>query len=68
MMERLTNYYADDSLLEVDNTYGVKGDIYTYSFQMFDNCTRSIFEALGDTMPPKQVIRLDMSLLNFYIR
>ena len=58
MMERLNNYYAGDSLLEGEDTYVSKGDIYTDSFQIFDNCTRSIFEARGDTMPPKEVIRL----------
>ena len=52
----LTNYYADASLLEGEGTY---------SFHMFDNYTRSIFEARGDTMPPKEVIRLDTPLLNF---
>ena len=36
---RLINYYADASLLEGEGTY---------SFQMFDNCTQSIFEARGD--------------------
>ena len=41
MMERLTNYYADDSLLEGNITYGygVKGEIYTDSIQMFDKYT-----------------------------
>ena len=52
----LTNYYADASLLEGEGTY---------SFQMFDNCTRSIFEARGDTMPPKEVIHLETALINF---
>ena len=52
----LTNYYDDDSLLEGEDTY---------SFQMFDNCTQSIFEARGDTMPPKEGIRLETALLNF---
>ena len=57
MMERMTNYYADASLIEGKDTYGVKGDIFTDSFQFFDNCTRSIFEACCDTMLPKEVIR-----------
>ena len=35
MMERLTNYYDDASILEDKD----KGDISTNSFQMFDNCT-----------------------------
>ena len=39
MMERLTNYYADASLLEGEDTYGIKGEISTDSYQMFDNCT-----------------------------
>ena len=68
MMDRLTNYYADASLLEGKDTYGVKGDISTDSFQMFDNCTQSIFEAHSDTMPPKEVIRLETALLNFSLR
>ena len=42
-MGRLTNYYYDDSLLGGEDTYDVKGDISTDSFQMFDNCARSIF-------------------------
>ena len=54
MMEILTNYYVDASLLEDEDTYGVKGDISTDSFQMLDNCSRSIFEGRGDTMPPKE--------------
>ena len=52
----LTNYYANASILEGEGTY---------SLQMFYNCNRSIFEACGDTMPPKEVIRLEMALLNF---
>ena len=64
-MDRLTNYYADASLLVGKNTYGVNGDISTNSFQMFDNCTLSIFKALSDTMPPNEFIRLDTDLLNF---
>ena len=39
IMVRLTNYFADYSLLEGEDTYGIKGDISTDSFQMFDNCT-----------------------------
>ena len=68
MMERLANYYADASLFEGEDTYGIKGAISTDSFQMFDNCTRSIFEARGATMPPKEVIRLETALLNFSLR
>ena len=64
-MDILTNYYADASLLVGKNTYGVNGEISTNSFQMFDNCTLSIFKALSDTMPPKEVIRLDTDILNF---
>ena len=64
-MDRLTNYYADASLIVGKNTYGVNGEISTNSFQMSDNCTLSIFKARGDTMPPKEVIHLDTYLLNF---
>ena len=42
----LTNYYADASLLEGEGES-------TYSFQIFDNCTQSIFESPSYTMPPK---------------
>ena len=52
----LTNYYADASLLEGKDTY---------SFQMFDNCTRSIFEARGGNMLPKEVLYVETALLNF---
>ena len=52
----LTNYYADASLIEGEGTY---------YFQMFDNCTRYIFKARGDTMPPKEVILLETALLAF---
>ena len=55
-MERLTNYYTDDSLLDGKDNYGVKGEISTFSFQMFDNCTQYIFEARSHTMTPKEVI------------
>ena len=64
MMERLTNYYDDASILEDKD----KGDISTNSFQMFDNCTRSIFKARVDTMPPKEALRLETALINFYLR
>ena len=37
MMERLTNYYANASLLEGEEIYGVNGDISNVSFQIFDN-------------------------------
>ena len=53
MMERLTNYYADVSLLEGKDAYGINGDISTDSFKFFDKCTQSTFEACDDTMPPK---------------
>ena len=39
MIEILTNYYADASFLEGKDTYGIKGEISTDSYQMFDNCT-----------------------------
>ena len=65
MMERLTNYYADASLLEDEDTYGVYGYISTESFQILDNCTRSIFKALSDTMPPEEVICPDTALPDF---
>ena len=68
MIEILTNYYSDASLLEGEYAYGVKRDISTDSFQSFDNCTQSIFEARGDTMSPKEFICLDTALLNFSIR
>ena len=58
MMKRLTNYSDDASLLYGEDTYGVKVDISIDSLHMFDNCNRSIFEARGDTMPLKEVIRL----------
>ena len=63
-MERLTNYYADSSLIEYKDAYSVKGDISTDSFQMFDNCTRSIFKSRGDTISPKKVICLETAVLN----
>ena len=68
MMERLKNYYTDASLLEGEDAYGVKGEISTNSFQMFDNCTRSIFKARGDTMPPKEALRLETALISFSLR
>ena len=68
MMEILANYYADALLLEVKDTYGVKGYISTNSFQMLDKSTQSILGARGDTMPPKEVIRLETDLLNFSLR
>ena len=65
MMERLPNYYADASIHKGKDTYGVNEDIYTDSFQMFDNCNRSIFEVYGDTMLPKEFIGLYTTLINF---
>ena len=53
MMERPTNYYADASLLEGEDTYGFKGDISKDLFQFFDICTLFIFEDRGGTMLPK---------------
>ena len=64
-MERLPNYYADASIHKGKDTYGVNEDIYTDSFQMFDNCNRSIFEVYGDTMLPKEFIGLYTTLINF---
>ena len=34
---------------------------------MFDNFIQSIFEARGETMPPKDVIHMETALLNFYL-
>ena len=65
MMEILTNYYVDASLLEGKDAYGVKEEISTDSFQMFNNFTRSIFKTFSDTMPPKEVIRMDTFLIKF---
>ena len=67
MMKRLNNYYADYPLLEGEDIYGVKGDISTDSFQIFDKCTQSIFEARSNTMIPKEIMCLDTDLINFYV-
>lgn len=69
MMERLLHYYKDDLLVndEVD-TNDVKRTMAVHSFDMFEACVQRVFEARGMNIPPKDVVRLQGSLLNYTLK
>ncbi|EED89796.1 predicted protein, partial [Thalassiosira pseudonana CCMP1335] len=69
MMERLLHYYKDDLLVndEVD-TNDVKRTMAIHSFDMFEACVQRVFEARGMNIPPKDVVRLQGSLLNYTLK
>jgi hypothetical protein len=69
IMDRLSNYYADELLLnDEEDTEGVKTSVMLDSFEMFDNCIQSVFEARGAKINAKEVIRLESSLLDFSLK
>lgn len=69
IMDRLSNYYADELLLnDEEDTEGVKTSVMLDSFEMFDECIRSVFEARGAKISAKEVIRLESSLLDFSLK
>ena len=69
IMDRLSNYYADELLLnDEEDTEGVKTSVMLDSFEMFDECIRSVFDARGAKLNAKEVIRLESSLLDFSLK
>eukprot|EP00978_Attheya_sp_CCMP212_P000063 scaffold145_cov54-Attheya_sp.AAC.1 len=68
MMDRLTNYYADELLLDGDEQKEVKDAIPVDVFDQFDNCVRSVYKTRGDHMPSREVVRLQTAVLNFSLK
>mmetsp|Transcript_3158 Transcript_3158/g.4613 ORF Transcript_3158/g.4613 Transcript_3158/m.4613 type:complete len:1282 (-) Transcript_3158:2285-6130(-) len=69
IMDRLSNYYADELLLnDEEDTEGVKTSVMLDSFEMFDECIRSVLQARGAKITAKEVIRLEASLLDFSLK
>ncbi|KAL7513538.1 hypothetical protein ACHAXN_012011 [Cyclotella atomus] len=69
MMERLLHYYQEKTLVNGDaDTNDVKQTMAIYSFDMFEECVRRVFEAKGTNIPPKDVIRLQGALLSYTLK
>jgi hypothetical protein len=69
MMERLLHYYQEETLVNGEaDTNDVKQTMAIYSFDMFEECVRRVFEAKGTKIPPKDVIRLQGALLSYTLK
>ena len=69
VMNRLANYYADELLLnDEEDTEGVKMSVMLDSFQMFDECIKSVLDARGIKLTAREAIRLESSLLDFSLK
>ena len=69
IMDRFVHYYQEETLVngEVD-TNDVKQTLAIYSFDMFEDCVKRVFEARGTNIPPKDVIRLHGALLSYTLK
>ena len=68
LMDRLSNYYADEELLDEADTNDVKKSMFNDSFPLFENCVQQVFNARGPKLASKEVIRLQTALLNFSLK
>ena len=70
MMERLLNYYQEDKIGEHDDedTNDVKTMMARQSFDMFEDCVHSVFEARGLGIPPRDIVRLQGCLLDYALK
>ena len=68
LMDRLANYYADEELLDEQDTNQVKKAMATDSFPMFEECVQNVYNARGPKLTSKEVIRLQTALLNFSLK
>jgi vacuolar protein sorting-associated protein 35 len=68
LMDRLANYYADEELLDEQDTNQVKQAMATDSFPMFEECVQNVYNARGPKLTSKEVIRLQTALLNFSLK
>ena len=68
LMDRLANYYADEELLDEQDTNQVKKAMAMDSFPMFEVCVQNVYNARGPKLMPKEVIRLQTALLNFSLK
>jgi len=67
MMDRLVHYYRDDRIGEADDAdaSGVKAALAAQSFDMFEDIIGRVCEARGARIPPRDVVRLQLCLLNY---
>ena len=65
MMERLLHYYQKESLNDEEDTNDVKAMMALQSFDMFEECVQRLYEARGNNIPPRDVIRLQLCLLKY---
>lgn len=68
LMDRLANYYADEELLDEQDTNQVKKAMATDSFPMFEQCVQNVYNARGPKLTSKEVIRLQTALVNFSLK
>lgn len=69
LMERLLHYYQEETLVNgEEDTNDVKQTMAIYSFDMFEDCVKRVFEAKGMNIPPKDVIRLQGALMSYTLK
>jgi hypothetical protein len=68
LMTRLTNYFADEELLDEKDSNQVKKSVALDSFRMFDECVQNVYNARGPKLNAKEVIRLQMALLEYSMK
>jgi vacuolar protein sorting-associated protein 35 len=68
LMERLSNYLAEEELLDESDTNQVKLTLARESFGMFDDCVQRVYNSRGPKLTAKEVIRLQTALLQFSLK
>jgi vacuolar protein sorting-associated protein 35 len=65
---RLSNYMADEELMDEKDSNQVKRSVALDSFRMFDECVQKVYNSRGPKLNPKEVIRLQTALLSFSMK
>ena len=68
LMTRLANYLADEELLDEKDSNQVKRAVALDSFRMFNECVQNVYNARGPKLNAKEVIRLQMALLEYSMK
>ena len=68
LMDRLSNYLAEEELLDESDTNQVKKTLARDSFYLFEECINRVYNARGPKLTSKEVIRLQTALLQFSVR
>jgi vacuolar protein sorting-associated protein 35 len=68
LMDRLSDYYAEEELLDENDSNQVKKSLSRDSLPLFEECVQNVYNARGPKLTCKEVIRLQTALLNFSLK